>query len=118
MSFLAVSLWILNIALDTAGHLALKSAALTEHETEWRRWRAMFQLPVMWLGVSCFVFEFLVWLALLSLIPLSMAVLIGSINTVAVVVAGRLLFHERLDRMRVAGIWLIAAGVFMAGGLT
>ena len=76
----------------------------------------MLSLPVMWLGLGCFVFEFFAWLALLSLIPLSLAVLIGSINIVVVMLAGKLMFHERLDRMRVAGMWLISMGVAMAGG--
>ncbi|MCX7156081.1 MAG: EamA family transporter [Rhodocyclales bacterium] len=116
MSAAALFFWILNAALDTAGHLALKAAAVTEHETEWRRWKTMLSLPVMWLGLGCFVFEFFAWLALLSLIPLSLAVLIGSINIVVVMLAGKLLFHERLDRMRVAGMWLISMGVAMAGG--
>jgi drug/metabolite transporter (DMT)-like permease len=116
MSRLAVFLWITNIVLDTAGHLAFKSAAVTEHETELRRWKRMLASPPLWIGVACFGVEFGVWFSLLSLIPLSLAMLIGSINIVAVMLAGRLLFHERLDRMRVAGMWLIAIGVGLAGG--
>ena len=57
----------------------------------------------------------LAWLALLSLVPLSYAMLIGSINVVVLMLAGKWLFHERLDRMRVAGMWLIALGVALAG---
>jgi len=34
---------------------------------------------------------------------------------VVVMLAGRLLFQERLDRMRVIGMWLIALGVALAG---
>ena len=41
--------------------------------------------------------------------------LIGSINIVVVMLAGRLLFQERLDRLRVAGMSLIAIGVALAG---
>lgn len=116
MSSIAFLIWVINAALDTAGHLALKAVAVTEHETEWRRWRQMLAMPVMWLGLACFVIEFLAWLALISLIPLSLAVMIGSINIVVVMLAGRLLFGERLDRMRVAGMWLITLGVALAGG--
>jgi drug/metabolite transporter (DMT)-like permease len=116
VSFLAMFFWLLNVVLDTIGHLAFKSAAITEHETEWHRWRQMLVRPALWLGIGCFVFEFMAWLALLSLVPLSYAVLIGAINIVAVVVAGKVLFNERLDRMRVAGISLITLGVALAGG--
>ena len=75
----------------------------------------MLSRPVLWLGIACFVFEFLAWLALLSLVPLSYAMLIGSINVVVLMLAGKWLFHERLDKMRVAGMWLIALGVALAG---
>ena len=117
MSALALFFWLLNVTLDTLGHLAFKTAAITEHETELQRWRQMLGRPALWLGIGCFVFEFMAWLSLLSLVPLSYAVLIGSINIVAVTVAGRILFNERLDRMRVAGISLITLGVAMAGAL-
>lgn len=116
MSKLAIFFWLLNIALDTAGHLALKSAAIAEHETEWGRWKTMLSSLPLWIGISCFGLEFLVWLALLSLIPLSLAMLIGSVNIVAVMLAGKLLFHERLDRMRIAGMWFITIGGALAGG--
>jgi drug/metabolite transporter (DMT)-like permease len=116
MSNLAIFFWITNLLLDTAGHLAFKSAALTEHEVELQRWKMMLSSLPLWIGIGCFGIEFGAWFALLSLIPLSLAVLIGSINIVVVMLAGKLLFHERLDRMRVAGMSLIAVGVALAGG--
>ncbi len=116
MSNLAIFFWITNILLDTIGHLAFKSAAITEHEIELQRWKMMLSSLPLWIGIACFGLEFGVWFALLSLIPLSLAMLIGSINIVVVMLAGRLLFRERLDRMRVAGMWLIAVGVGLAGG--
>ena len=76
----------------------------------------MLSAPLFWIGIACFCAEFLVWYALLSLIPLSLAVLIGSINIVAVMLAGKMFFHERLDGMRVAGMCLISHGVALAGG--
>jgi drug/metabolite transporter (DMT)-like permease len=122
MSNQALFFWIANIVLDTVGHLALKSAASAHgHDDlghdELQRWKQMFRSPRLWIGITCFVLEFAVWFALLSLIPLSQAVLIGSINIVVVMLAGRLLFQERLDRLRVAGMSLIAIGVALAGGL-
>jgi drug/metabolite transporter (DMT)-like permease len=116
LSNLAIFFWILNIVLDTAGHLAFKSAAIAEHETEWQRWKVMLTSLPLWIGISCFCFEFVVWLALLSIVPLSLGMLVGSINIVVVMLAGKLLFGERLDRMRVAGMWLMTIGVALAGG--
>ena len=116
LSSTALLFWLLNITLDTIGHLAFKAAAISEHETEWGRWKAMFSSLPLWIGISCFGLEFLVWLALLSIVPLSLAMLIGSINIVVVMLAGKLLFHERLDKMRIAGMWFISIGVTLAGG--
>ncbi len=82
---------------------------------DWRAgsgWRAG---PWIWVGIGCYVAEFLVWLAFLSLVPLSDGVLLGSINIVAVMIAGRFLFREKLSPMRVAGILLVSAGVAVVG---
>jgi drug/metabolite transporter (DMT)-like permease len=116
LSNLAIFFWLLNIVLDTTGHLAFKAAAVIEHESEWQRWKALLSSPPLWLGAGCFCLEFVVWLALLSLVPLSLGMLLGSINIVVVMVAGKWLFGERLDRMRVAGMWLITLGVALSGG--
>lgn len=117
MTLLAAFFWLLNVTLDTLGHLAFKAVAIAEHDSEWQRWRQMLGHPVLWFGLACFVLEFVAWLALLSLVPLSFAVLIGAINIVAVVVAGKLLFGENFGRLRVAGITLITLGVALAGGM-
>lgn len=116
MSRLAGALWVLNIFLDTIGHLSFKAAATTKATAEQNRWRRMFGSVYLWSGIVCFCLEFAVWFALLSLIPLSQAVLIGSIDIVVVMLAGRLLFRERLDPLRLSGMALIAAGVALAGG--
>ncbi len=59
--------------------------------------------------------EFLVWIAFLSLIPLSEGVLLGSINIVAIMLAGHFLFAEKLTQLRVAGILLVTLGVAIVG---
>ena len=114
---LAVALWIANVLLDTTGRLAFKAAAVGGHGAATvAPWRRMARSPALWAGILCFCLEFVAWLALLSLIPLSEAVLIGSINIVTVAIAGRLLFRERMEPLRIAGIVLIACGVALAGG--
>lgn len=109
MSPLAVLVWIANVAVDTVGRLAFKSAALTG------RWSQIIRAPMLWVGILCFCVEFATWLALLSLIPLSQAILLASVNIVAVAVAGRLVFHERVDRVRATAFLLITVGVGLAG---
>ncbi|HEY8585412.1 MAG TPA: EamA family transporter [Rhodanobacter sp.] len=116
LSWLVGSLWLVNIVLDSGGQLAFKAAAGDRRAgAGLARWRHMASRPWLWLGIGCYVFEFLVWLAFLSLIPLSQGVLLGSINIVAIMLAGRALFGERLTRLRVTGMLLVTLGVTIVG---
>lgn len=115
MSNLAILVWIMNIVVDTVGHMAFKSAAITDHESEWHRWKIMLSSIPLWVGIVCFCLEFVLWLVLLSILPLSSGVLLGTINMVAIMVAGRVLFRELLDPMRVLGMIFIILGVVLVG---
>ncbi|MGH8124586.1 MAG: EamA family transporter [Rhodanobacteraceae bacterium] len=109
-------LWLLNILIDTTGQLAFKAAASDEQAgSGLARWKYMTLRPLLWVGVGCYVFEFLVWVAFLSLVPLSEGILLGSINIVAIMVAGRFLFREKLTRLRIIGILLVTLGVIIVG---
>ena len=63
----------------------------------------------------CFIGEFVAWLAFLSLVPLAQGVLLGTTSIVVVMLGGRIMFHERFSRLRIAGILLIVAGVAIVG---
>ena len=116
LSPLVVTLWILNVLVDSGGQLAFKAAASEPgHRNGTERWRFMLARPWLWVGIACYVAEFLVWLALLSLVPLSDGVLLGSINIVAIMILGRVLFREKLAPMRVVGIVLVSIGVAIVG---
>jgi len=69
----------------------------------------------LWVGIICFCLEFVVWLAFLSVLSLSQGVLLGAINMVSIVIAGRLVFKEKLDLMRLLGMALITIGVIFVG---
>lgn len=110
-----VGVWLATVALDTVGQLAFKHVASDPLASGAARWRRMARQPWLWLGMGCYAFEFLAWTAFLSLVPLGRGVLLGSINIVAIMLAGRWLFGERLGRMQVAGICLVSAGVAVVG---
>ena len=113
---LVITLWMLNVLVDSGGQLAFKAAASEPgHRNGTERWRFMLARPWLWVGIACYVAEFLVWLAFLSLVPLSDGVLLGSINIVAIMILGRVLFREKLAPMRVAGIALVSIGVAIVG---
>ena len=111
-----LTFWLLNILLDASGQLALKAAARTPTgSSTLDRWHHMAARPWLWVGVVCFGFEFIAWLAFLSLVPLAEGVLLGMINVVVVMLAGRLWFNEKLTPLRVLGVFLIACGVAIVG---
>ncbi len=113
---LIATLWVLNVLVDSGGQLAFKAAAGDPRAGDGlARWAWMARRPWLWIGVGCYVAEFLLWLAFLSLVPLSEGVLLGSINIVAIMIAGRYLFAEKLSRLRVIGILLISVGVAIVG---
>ena len=116
MTALTAALWMLNVLLDTGGQLAFKAAAGDPEAGDGlARWRHMLARPWIWLGIGCYVLEFLCWTAFLSLVPLSAGVLLGSINIVAIMLAGRWLFAEAITRLRLVGILLVSLGVAVVG---
>ena len=75
----------------------------------------MARRPWVWVGLACYVIEFVLWLAFLSLVPLSQGVLLAAISTVVIMVAGRIWFKEALTPLRICGLVLITAGVTIVG---
>ncbi|EJF89287.1 EamA family transporter [Bartonella tamiae] len=120
MSWLVFVLWLSNIVCDTVGQLAFKAAAIEPQsdkpEDSYKTyWFALLKKPVLWLGVGAYIAEFLLWLAFLTLVPLSEGILLGSINIIVIMILGRFLFNEKLTNMRVIGISLVAIGVAIVG---
>ena len=111
MSMTVLILWGLNAILDSVGQLAFKAAAVDSLKDKSRSsWIRMSLRPYVWCGIICYVAEFLLWIAFLSLVPLSEGVLLGSINIVAVMVLGRIIFRETMSPMRVLGIACVSLG--------
>lgn len=116
MTPVATVLWLCVLIFDTSGQLAFKAAASRAgHEDGLARWRYMLANYWIWIGVLSYVAEFFIWTAFLSLVPLSLGVLVGSVNILAVMIGGRLLFNEALTRKRMVGIAMIAVGVALVG---
>jgi drug/metabolite transporter (DMT)-like permease len=116
MPALVATLWLVNVTLDTSGQLAFKAAASeAQRSAGLARWRHMAGRPWLWLGLSAYALHLLSWIAFLSLVDLSRGMLLASINMVAIMLAGRLLFREKLTPLRVAGILLVSAGVAIVG---
>jgi len=115
-SLTVFALWAANLVFDTAGQLAFKAAAIeNDHASGLEHWRHMLRRPWLWIGVACFVVEFVAWMAFLSVIPLAQGVLLGMMGIVAVMIGGRIWFHEHFTRLRMVGVSLIVLGVALVG---
>ncbi|OTG86333.1 hypothetical protein B9T31_07485 [Acinetobacter sp. ANC 4558] len=116
MSPIVILVWVVTIIVDTIGQLAFKAAA-TENKDHsgLAHWKFMLKRPWLWVGIISYVLEFIVWLAFLSFVPLSEGVMLGSINIVVIMIAGRLFFNEKLTRNRMIGVVLITLGVMVVG---
>jgi drug/metabolite transporter (DMT)-like permease len=116
MTQLVLFLWLLNMLVDTGGQLAFKMAATHGAAVSGLgHWRHMACRPWLWLGILSYIGEFFVWTAFLSQVELSLGIMLGSINIVAIMLAGRFLFREKLTFWRVSGILLITGGVAIVG---
>lgn len=116
MSPLATLLWAGNLVCDVVGQLAFKAASLAPgEETGLARWRRMLLGRWLWVGIGAFVGEFFLWIAFLSVVPLSLGVLVGSVDIVLVMLGGRICFEEAITGRRALAAGLITAGVVLVG---
>jgi drug/metabolite transporter (DMT)-like permease len=93
------SWFLLSIACDVTGQLCFKQGMQNV------RW--------VWLGVAIYAIEIVVWIRILSLVPLAIAFPIASLNFIAITLASWVVLGERIGRRRWAGTALVTAGVVM-----
>lgn len=109
-------LWLCSICCDTVGQIAFKYAAISpKNRKNWYFWLDLLNNYWLWIGVISYGIGFLFWIAFLTLLPLSQAILLGSANIISVMLVGRLLFKEQLTPYRIIGVGLITAGVVLVG---
>ena len=116
MTLLATALLAAMLLSTTAVQLLFKAvAARGTHEDLSKYWLALFADPLLWLGLAIYVAELLLYMALLSIVPLWQGVMVISFNVILVMIGGRFFFAEKLTRARVLAVLLIATGVFLVG---
>ncbi len=116
MSPLALVLLAIVLIGNSAGQLLFKAASIRAAGEGVRdHVKALVRQPLLWVGISIYVFEFFIWLAFLALVPLWQGVMIACIDILLVMVGGRIFFAEHITRPRLVAISLIAVGVLMVG---
>lgn len=117
MSLFATLLLAVVLIGNTAGQLLFKAASLRADRQEvTAHWQALAVDPVLWVALAIYVFEFFMWLAFLSVVPLWQGVMVACVDILMVMVGGRIFFGEKITRPRVLAISLIAVGVLLVGG--
>lgn len=116
MTPLIITLWISNIFFDTLGQIAFKFAATSPNNREgYYYWLDLSKNFWIWIGIGSYIIEFLLWLAFLTLVPLSAGVLLASFNIITIMLVGRIIFKEKLTLYRIIGMTLITLGVIFVG---
>lgn len=118
MSVSVILLIALCVLLDVIGQLAFKRGLdrLPEQTGGFRLrsfWLQLFAAPLLWVGIGAYIVEFLLWLEVLSLAPLSLAFPAASLSYCGVVLAGRLVLGETVSRRRWLGTLAITGGVML-----
>lgn len=75
-------------------------------------WRVMGNIPIL-TGLSAYVVSVVVWLLVLSRVPVSFAYPMLSFGYIVNAVAAYYWFGEPLTAIRMAGIFVIIAGVYL-----
>ncbi len=73
----------------------------------------LFKNPFLWIGGGLAVGNMVLWTVSLTQYDLSYAYPFLSISYIPIILAGRFLFHEHLDRNKLIGL-----GFIVAGGMT
>jgi multidrug transporter EmrE-like cation transporter len=112
-----MAFWGLFIALDTATQIAFKATSLALEGMDFGLGfvEAALSTPTLWITILCYVGTFIAWMAVLVRMDLNRAFPLTALSFVTVPILARMLFGEELPPLRVAGIGVIIAGVFLIG---
>jgi multidrug transporter EmrE-like cation transporter len=113
MSTLAYALLALAIVLEVAGQVCFKLGLdrIPDEAAGLGLWGRIARSPWIGLGIAAYAVEFPVWLAVLTIAPLSEAFPAASLGYVGVTLAGRFLLGERINRRRLVAMALVVLGV-------
>ena len=100
-----------------AGQILFKRAAVQIGSAQSPSWILdIARLPTMWVAVALYAAATLLWVRILTTVPLSRAYVFVALAFVIVPAAGYFLFDEALSVRFIIGTVLIVAGVMVAAG--
>jgi undecaprenyl phosphate-alpha-L-ara4N flippase subunit ArnE len=112
---ISIALLTFGIVAEVARELCFKLAAQrSQPEVAGYLLRVM-KMPLTWSGIVLWVFEAVAWVAVLGIVPLSVAYPIATLTYALVPLAGVMVLRERLNREQLIGASLVVLGVAWIG---
>ena len=103
-----------SIVCDVAGQMCFKRGVRESDPSQRpQRWGSSLSNGWVLLGVLVYAVEIIVWIRILSLVPLAVAFPIASLNFIAITLASWFWLGERVSGRRWAGTALVTAGVVL-----
>lgn len=113
---LALTLLALCILAEVIRELCFKLAAdPLDQAVAVGNWVGAMAIPLLWIGISLWTAETLLWIAALQHVPLGVGYPIRAASYALIPLMGWLLLKERLGGSQIAGVVLVAAGVACIG---
>ncbi|WP_119344621.1 EamA family transporter [Facilibium subflavum] len=119
MTFVIWALLLLGVSLNASAQLFLKFGmerigefSFTLNNVWPIAWKVATNYMII-LGLACYVISVVVWLMVLSRVPVGVAYPMVSIGYIITAIAGYFLLGETLTPTRVAGILIIIIGVYL-----
>jgi len=119
---LELTILLTAIAMGAVGQIAMKAGMNQVRKSSGDSLGPIIQaLPKMFsnlfvlLGIAIYLLSTVLWLWVLSKVPLSFAYPMISLSYVIIIIAGKWIFKERIDIWKITAIVLILAGVVALG---
>jgi multidrug transporter EmrE-like cation transporter len=112
--------WIALLAVETLGQVSLKFAGtrVGALEPNLHSILAALSTPWLWLGLACYLGQFVLWMRILEKSHLSRAFPTSAIAFVAIMIASWAVFGDPMGWEKILGSAIIVAGILLLGGDT
>jgi len=110
--------WILLLAVETLGQVSLKFAGtrVGALQPNPHSILAAVSTPWLWLGLACYLGQFVLWMRILEKSRLSRAFPTSAIAFIAIMIASWAIFGDPMGWEKILGSAIIVAGILLLGG--
>ena len=113
MYFILLLVVIIRTCTDLSFKAGVHQLHFTNVSTLWPNLKQAFSRPYLWLGMIFGFSNVVVWVLSLQRYDLSYAYPFVSISYILIILGGKVIFKEHIDRFKLAGIICIGLGAAM-----